>query len=304
MQTDYDRLLLHFKYCACIALMLVIAIATDRWSAKPDFTTYLSNSATMTSLLLGVVAIFYSFISNDSMSRSLGSITTVSSDVQAARHEIGQFVATTKTTNEISERNTNLVQNSSANLTISLSKLELTLSEIANQNQTLNSLLGGLPTRIDQLESKVVDVAKALGEKPQQLQPAAIPDDIPPRAITRFLARSALSQNLLAYACVLASTENKQLGISLFCKAVGFDTPSVYHGYLSCMQAMQLCSRKSIEGQERTFSITAVHPELVIQTRSYYLKYLEDNFVNKPMERLVWITRLEAVEAMFAEQSA
>ena len=282
--------------------MLIIAIATDRWSAKPDFTTYLSNSATMTSLLLGVVAIFYSFISNDSMSRSLGSITTVSSDVQAARHEIGQFVATSKTANETSERNTVLVQNSSTHLTESLSKLETTLTEISTQNQTLNLLLGGLPTKLDQLESRVVDVAKVLGEKPTQLQPVASPDDIPPRVIARFLARSALSQNLLAHACVLASAKNKQLVISLFCKAVGFETPSTYSGFLSCMQAMQLCSRRAIEGQDRTFSITAVHPELATQTRSYYLKYLEENFSNKPMERLSWITKLEAVEAMFAEE--
>ena len=181
-------------------------------------------------------------------------------------------------------------------------RLVIQAPEIATQNQTLKSLLGGLPTKLDQLESRVVDVAKVLGEKPTQLHPVATPDDIPARVITRFLARSALSQNLLAHACVLASAKNKQLVISLFCKAVGFETPSMYHGFLSCMQAMQLCSRKAIEGQERTFSITAVHPELATQTRSYYLKYLEENFANKPMERLTWITRLEAVDAMFAEE--
>lgn len=282
--------------------MIVIAIATDRWSEKPDFTTYLSNAATMTSLLLGVVAIFYSFISNDSMSRSLGSITTVSSDVQVARHEIAQFVATAKTTNETNEKTTNLVNNSSAILTASISKLEITLSEISNQNKTLNSLLGGIPTRFDQLESKVEDVAKVLGEKPLQPNTATTPSDISPDAITAFLARSALSQNLLAYACVLASTKNEKLAIFIFCKAVGFETPSLYQGYLSCMHAMQLCTRKAIEGQERTFSITAVHPELIVKTRSYFIKYLNDNFPDKPMEKMVWLTKLDAVEAMFTKE--
>lgn len=76
--------------------MVIIAIATEKWSSKGEFTTYLSNAATMTSLFLGVVAIFYSFVSNDSMSRSLGSITTITSEVGAVRDEINNFVGITK----------------------------------------------------------------------------------------------------------------------------------------------------------------------------------------------------------------
>ena len=61
MEQSCEKLSLHFKYCGFIAVMVVVAIATERWSTSKDFTTYLSNAATMTSLLLGVVAIFYSF---------------------------------------------------------------------------------------------------------------------------------------------------------------------------------------------------------------------------------------------------
>ncbi|MDZ4057086.1 MAG: hypothetical protein U1D69_08985, partial [Polynucleobacter sp.] len=64
MSTEVDRISLHFKYCVLILGMIIIAVATDRWTARQDFTTLLSNAATMTSLVLALVAIFYSFISN------------------------------------------------------------------------------------------------------------------------------------------------------------------------------------------------------------------------------------------------
>lgn len=303
MNVDYDRLALHFKYSALIALLLLIAVATDRWSAKPDFTTYLSNAATMTSLLLGVVAIFYSFISNDSMSRSLGSISTVSADVQAARHDIAQFVDTTKNTNETAASNLALVRDSSDALGASLAQLEQTLGKISEKNESLQTLVASLPTRFDQLESKVGDVAKAIGEKPQQAQPAPTPDDISPKVIGRFLGRSSLTQNLLTYACVLASTTGKPLSIPLFSKAIGSETPSAFNGFMGCMQALQLCVRKAAEGQDRTYLVTSLHPELATQTKSYYTSYIENTYRDKPMERVSWLTKLEAVDSLFGEST-
>ena len=187
MNSECDKLALHFKYCALIALLAFIAMATERWSQKETFTTYLSNAATMTSLLLGVVAIFYSFISNDSLSRSLGSISTVSTEVQGARHQIGQFLDLTKSATDASASNTTLVQAASQNLTTNLESLQQTLKAIADQNTTLRELVAVLPSRLEVLESKVGDVAEALGEKPPQAQSALTPEDISARAIERLL---------------------------------------------------------------------------------------------------------------------
>jgi GTP1/Obg family GTP-binding protein len=96
MSTDVEKLRLHFIYCAIILGLVIVAIATDRWTAQQNFTEYLSNAATMTSLVLGLVAIFYSFISNDGMSRSLGNINNVSSQVGQVRDEIADFVKLTE----------------------------------------------------------------------------------------------------------------------------------------------------------------------------------------------------------------
>lgn len=298
--TDVQRLSLHFKYCVAIALLIIVAIATERWSASEQFTTYLSNAATMTSLLLAVIAIFYSFVSNDSLSRSLGSITTISTEVQSARQQIGQYSEMTKEASAASSTNAALLRETSQEAAATVSSLKETLGAISRQNETLQGLVSALPTRIDQLETKVGDVAKALGEKPPPAQPAAATSDISSRAVEHFLARATLSQNLLTYACALAASSKKQLDIHAFGKAVGYEAPSNFNGFLNCMHSIELIDRKAVAGQDKVYVVSAVHPEVKRQTKSYLTDYIERAYADKPMEQLSWRGKMEAVEVLLA----
>jgi hypothetical protein len=303
MDQNFEKLSLHFKYCGFIAVMVVVAVATEKWSETKDFTTYLSNSATMTSLLLGVVAIFYSFISNDGMSRSLGSITTVSTEVREIREEIEQFSKLTQDATNKSANNSLLLGDASTALSKSLGSLSTTLQLITEQNDALKGLVSVLPTRMDQLETKVGDVAKALGEKPQSAQTAQPTETISPSIVERFLARSSLYQNLLTHACVLAATSKKPLSISTFCKAVDWDTPNSFNGFVNCMHAVRLCARKVIVGQEKTYTVFFVDPTLESSSKTGFVSYIDQNFADKPEEKALWLNKLEAVEALFAPRS-
>ena len=300
MDKNFEKLSLHFKYCGFIAAMVVVSVVTEKWSTSKDFTTYLSNAATMTSLLLGVVAIFYSFISNDGMSRSLGSITTVSSEVREIRQEIEQFSTLTKDATRESANNTAMVQGASATLSKSLGTLSITLQQLSEQNDALKGLVSVLPTRMEQLETKFSDVAKAVGEKPQSAQLEAGPEEMAPSIVDRFLARASLHQNLLSYACVLAASSNKPLSIPQFCKAVEFDAPSSFTGFVSCMHSVQLCFRKIIEGQVKVYTISTANSTLVARSRPYFVDYIEQNYSDKPDEKALWMKKLAAVDALFS----
>lgn len=262
MNNDAERIALHFKYCALILVMIIVAVATDRWTAQKDFTAYLSNAATMTSLVLGLVAIFYSFISNDSLSKSLGSITTVATEVRDAKAEISRYVDLSKQATGASADNAALLKDASESVGTSLSSLQGTLHAISEQNQTLQSLVAKLPARMDQLESKVVDVAKSIGEKPAQPQSAASSTDISPRVVERFLARPSLSYNLVTYAFVLAARKKMPVSIEALCKAISLEQPSTMNGFMMAMSASQLLSRKTVEGQVKTYEVTSIHPDL------------------------------------------
>lgn len=300
MTNDNDTLALHFKYCALIAVMFLVFVATERWSTSKDFTTYLSNAATMTSLLLGVVAIFYSFISNDGMSRSLGSISTVTNEVREVRSDIQKFAEQTKTSSEIAAANNVLVKGASTELSATMASLTETLEALSSQNETLKDLVASLPNRIDQLENKFGDVAKAIGDKPQQLQTPISTADIPAKAVERFLARATFQQNLLILACVLSAQTKKPLDIPAFCKAIEWNSPNHSQGFLGCMHAVQLCSRSVIEGKDKTYTIPSIHPELQQNARSSFLYYVDSNFAEKPDDKAKWLGKLAAVEALYA----
>lgn len=300
MSTENETLWLHFKYCMFIAAVAIILIACEKWSSSKDFTTYLSNAATMTSLFLGIIAILYSFISNDSLSKGLGSISTVADQVKEVRLEISKFVDLTKSANETAATSSEHVQKASSSISSSLGTLDSTLRELSIQNETLRGLLGNLPTRFDQLEAKVGDVTKAIGEKPQQAQPPISTAEISTVAVSRFLARATLHQNLLAHACVLAAQSQKPLPIAAFCKAVELDAPLGLNGFLNCMNAIQLCWRKAIEGQDKVYTVSSVHPDLAGQSRSYYENYIGETYADRPDEKEKWLNRLHALEALFA----
>lgn len=299
MNTESNNIVLHFRYFAFMAVMLIIAIATDHWSDKPNFTTYLSNAATLTSLLLGVVAIFYSFISNDSISRNLGSIRTVSTDVRDTRDQIKQFVKSTEESIQIGYKNTESVREASANLSGSLSDLNITLSSISTQNEALQSIISNLPTRIEQLETKVGDFAKVLEEKPNQTQTIESQIDITQKSIDRFLDRSSLSQNLLTYALVLAANKNKPFSIPELCETIDLNLPSTFNGFLSCMHAMQLCTRKPVKDKEKVFIISNIHPALSSKTNGYFRDYVNRTYSDRPTDLEAWMTKLEKVESLY-----
>jgi hypothetical protein len=298
MENRHDTLALHFKYCTFIAAMVIVFMVTDRWSDKEGFTEYLSNAATMTSLLLGVVAIFYSYISNDGMSRSLGSISTVTNEVRDVRNDIKSFSELTEESTKNAQLNNSLVKEASTELSKTMSSLAETLVAISSQNDSLKNLVSNLPIRIDQLESKFGEVAKAIGEQPQQKMPSST-INISEGVVQRFLARTSFQQHLIVAAVVFSNKTSKPLNISDLCIAIDWDAPSFIKGFLGCMHAATLCTRKLVPNTKEIFTINSINENLVKLTKSSYLNYVDTNFPENQEEKDLYKAKLIAVEAMF-----
>ena len=257
------------------------------------------NAATMTSLLLGLVAIFYSFISNDGLSKSLGSITTVADEVGETRHQIEKYLAQTKEATDLSSENATLLKLASSDVASALTSLSATLSEITEQNLSLQDLVSALPTRFDQLESKFVGVANSIGEKPvlpsEKFAPSG--QEISPEAVAHFLKRTSLLYNLLSYACVLSQQTKKPLKIEDVNSALSLNMPAAMTGFLICMDATRLVSRKLVKDQARVYNIEAVHPDLARTAKSYYTNYVETNYEDDQKEQ--WMAKLKKIEQLF-----
>lgn len=299
MDNAVQNLKIHFNYCAFIATMVIILLATEKWSSSQGFTTYLSNAATMTSLLLGVVAIFYSFISNDGMSRSLGSISTVTTEVREVRGDIQKFSEQTKISVEAAVDNNNLVRSASDKLSEAMTSLDITLQAISSQNEALKDLVTILPTRIDQLETKFGDVAKGILEKPVHQQDPPEEIKIPDEIVENFLEYSTFSQNLFSIACVLSYETGKPLDLLEFCKVVEWNGVNQFMGFLSCMHVMQLCTRHPIPGKDKSFSISKIHPVLAQRAQAIFTADVSAGYEKKPEFRDKLMGRLAAVEALY-----
>ncbi|MDZ5634462.1 hypothetical protein [Janthinobacterium sp. GMG1] len=297
MNDKLENLKLHFFYCAVILNLIIIAIATDRWTLQPKFTEFLSNAATMTSLVLGLVAIFYSFIANDGLSKSLGSIGIVSEEIKSSKEKITQQVAAGAETTKAAERSAVLIDAASTSIGLSLTSLSATLAAIQTHTEVLHGSLVGLPTRLDQLETKVIDATRSLGQKPVQLPIINEEKVIDSSIVESFLRKSALSINILTYACVLAKENKKELKFSEFCIAINSKLENYYFGAFSCMDSINLLNSTINAEEERTYTIDKIHPYLVENTKSYIIGFLDRNFKEKHAKTYErWIGAMENVE--------
>lgn len=304
MDSNLDKLRLHFFYCVVILVLVIIAIATDRWTLQPKFTEFLSNAATMTSLVLGLVAIFYSFIANDGLSKSLGSIGTVSDEVKSSREQIVQQVALGAQTTQAAERSAALIESASSSIGANLSSLSATLTEIRTHTEFLHGSLGDLPSRLNQLETKVIDATKSLGAKPNQ---AVVPPgnkSIDPAIALAFLNTSSLAANVLTYACVLANNTGKRLVLSDFCTAIDSKLENYLYGFLDCMDAVNLVDAKEDETAKRTYTVERVHESLSRTTRDYVMSFIDRHYKTlNPSVYERWKTAMENVDKLFLPEA-
>ncbi|HEY0843147.1 hypothetical protein [Methylotenera sp.] len=130
-ETKLSLTRLHFFYIVLILIGSLILMATRDWTKLDGFTEYLSVSATITSLVLGVLAIIYGFISSNSTNSSLGS-------VQAAAYEMKDVGSQLK---EL------------------LSKGQELQEKAGSRNEELHSLIGNLRSTIDDLSTSTTHIA-------------------------------------------------------------------------------------------------------------------------------------------------
>lgn len=301
MNDKLEKLRLHFFYSTVILVMIIIAVATTEWTLQPKFTEFLSNAATMTSLVLGLIAIFYSFIANDGLSKSLGSIGAVSEEIKSSKEQIVQQVAAGSETTKAAERSARLIDAASSSIDSSLTSLSTTLSLIQKHTEVLHVSLADLPTRLDQLETKMIDATRSLGQKPAEPLPSNKKMLIDSSIVQSFLAKSSVAANLLTYACVLSKNTKNEINFPDFCEAIDSKLENYLFGFFASMEAVQLINSKLMTNRPRTYIINEIHPYLVDNTKNYIIDFLDRQFKDKNVETHTrWINSVNNVEKLFS----
>lgn len=309
MDDSNSRAVLHLKYnfayITLILLAVLLTVVAHKWTPQPRFTEYLSNAATLASLLLALVAIVYSFISSESISKSLGQISMISRDVRVSRDEVREFIGTAKEINIQADEGVHRFQLASAQISGELANLNQTIDSPDSHTRSLQETVIEIPVRLSQIEDRFGGLEKAVNEKHSQ------PDAQPPSPaqafsatmfsddlVDAFLEKSTLYENLLAVAIVLAHNAQCSLSVEEFCSAARASIRNKTEGFISCMNAVGLASFSKTDSP-RVYNVDHVDKALAGKALQYLNDYLDYVKHIDPKQYFDVKDKLSSVHALF-----
>lgn len=138
----------HFFYVVLILSLLIVGLITRNWTKLEGFTDYLSVAATVSSLVLGILAIIYSFVSSGSMSNFLGSIERANRDMTSVAHDLRNVLDQGQKIQNQAEGRTKQLHA----LTINLSS---SLEQLAQTTQNIKKSVDQIPGQIDSIKERI-----------------------------------------------------------------------------------------------------------------------------------------------------
>ncbi|WFR77572.1 hypothetical protein P9875_17775 [Janthinobacterium rivuli] len=294
---EHEKLKLHFAYLVVILVFSMILLATGQFTPKEKFTEYLSNAATLVSVVLGLVAIFYSFISNDGLSKSLGSINNVSEQIAKTREEISIYVDRTKETGDLAESGAKLLSSATLEIKHNLSELSSAMEAIRVQTSDFGTIISEIPSKFEKLEITFQDAAKGFGVKEKSRDEHTPSAELAPALVQQVLETSSLACNLVIIACVFAFQSKKQLDLENFSKIMETKLDDLMSGYIIALNAFGAISIRYINS--RNFEIVEANKNIEKIAEKYYIEYLNSSFNDDKAEKEIWKKRLDAVKDLF-----
>ncbi|WP_124551979.1 hypothetical protein [Methylophilus methylotrophus] len=271
-----EKLVLHFKYVALILFLMFVFAATGAWTDRVNFTEYLTNAATMISIVLGLVAIFYSFVSNTSLSQSLGNISTVSSGIDKSNQMVKQFIDQAESLNRESANSSQRMQIVSSNIDVQLNSLNDVLNQIVTKSTELQASISVLPTKADLedviLENKSKDSTNISSQSSrQEIEFSKV-------TIQKFIDRSPLIVNVFLYALQQVYKRQISVHLSEIVKLINEFNDDYFMAYMSCCQAIGLLKREWNVDKGLFFRITEMEEHFAENNIEKDLReYLESN---------------------------
>ena len=294
----------NFFYVTILLGSIIVVLASHKWTPQPGFTEYLGNAATLASLLLALVAIVYSFISSEGISKSLGQISSIASAVSESRDEVRELLKTAKSLNDSSEESLRFNRETSELIGKDLTRLGEVVASLQSGSRDLQATVKELPLRLGQIEGRFDGIEQMLNEK---RQPDERRDTTLSRqsmfhteeAVLSFLESSAIDENLLTVAIVLAHKSEKPLSVDDFCKSIGASVKNKSIGFVACLEALGIVQTEIESTVPRTYQIREVDEMLSRKASEYFQEYLQRVKSGNPDHYTKWSTKYESVKLLF-----
>lgn len=244
----------HFFYVVVILSMAVILLATKEWTKLDGFTDYLTAAGTMTSLVLGVLAIIYSFISSRQQTDVIGSIEISSRTISQA---VGQL---------------NTLSNSAQSLQKRAEDRTESLVEIVSQLRDSVSAVQDITGKISEQSSDIAGRVQTVQSQLETLAKPANPTDPEAPAITAEYVERTLGISSVWGLCAVtlvveAHRANKGFNLSEYVKHGGPSGGGYMNGFLigwDCAGFFDLSVPEKTEAGslDKKYVVSAMHPQL------------------------------------------
>lgn len=286
------KLKLHAVYLISGLVISIILLATGEWTPQTKFTEYLSNAATLVSVVLGLVAIFYSFVSNDSLSKSLGSITNVTDQIGKTREQMAIYVDRTAETAKAAEAGTGHMREAMTEMRASATTIVSALQSMQDETNDLKKLLHQMPQRFDKIDGALATSKKNIALNIEN--PGSLHQNIPNAVVNKFLAISSPYIQLLIYALFLAHQKKQEFDLKNFTTTFG-DTDIYFAlGALMMADAIGLVDVDRIkDSDENIYSVREIDGALAEKISDSIRKS------NGEIPLDEWLKNIADIEAMF-----
>ncbi len=290
ISVQFEKLKLHFAYLVIFLVFTMIMLATGQFTPKEKFTEYLSNAATLVSVVLGLVAIIYSFISNDSLSKSLGSITNITDQIGKTREQMATYVNQTSEITHNANEGAVLMKNASVEMKKSFADLSSLLSAMHEQSngfkETFNERFDNLDAKLEKKESNQSKTSQSTTN-----------DTLPESIVQNFMYESGLATNSLCYAITLAIKSKKEFSLSNFCKEMNSELLDELRGVIRTMGPIGLI--EYTEDDDDNYFFEHVHPTLMEEAGPYFKNYVNTKFSTNQPRLEFWNNHIKSIENFF-----
>ena len=258
---DEKRIRIHMGYWILMLLLGLIFIITQKFTDTKDFTSYIGNASVLISLVLGLVAIFYSFVSNNGLAGVVGTISQTASSLQASRENMDSLLQSTANATKTLNASAQNITQANELTRDSLEKLGIHLEHLKSESAATRAELTAIRDRME-----------AGTPKSAQDSTRPAPSD---SFVMNFLKWSSVNANLLAYACVLAGDSGKRLLLKKFSEATRSNMANYFSGFLSGMHACDLITREYEGLPAQEYEIIYCADALKRLAKTYILEYAE-----------------------------
>ncbi|WP_157838781.1 hypothetical protein [Achromobacter sp. DH1f] len=296
--TKCGSLGVHFFYVTLILGVSVILLATVKFTEQPKFTDYLSTAATITSLVLGLLAIIYAFVSNDSLSRTTGALVNSVDQSKEAASKLTTVLQTVDGVANESAESSKSLSGLVESLTLEISELSKTARSLQESTQSMASILPSIPEEIGALGKRFDEFSASSGAgQLRNEEKNVVSEGAQAEIATSLMARSSPWGYLVMYACFLSKKTGKPFEFSA--QVFGNEKVDYFFGFFVCLSSCGLIGYKSVkpEGGGRRAVVVGRHPEIFSQAKERFL--VKSKAVSSDAAVAQWLGMLEKLEKSF-----